>query len=112
MKYEDRSFPGWLLMKGLDKLIKYGMDTFTLFADEVGIPFTDRNRIIAKAKLITQKPYKEMACPKNLIGERWEYYTKELGYSDLVAREYLRRVDESCENQFIPDPKGIKIANK
>jgi len=110
MKYEDLSFPGWLLTKGLEKLIKYGMDTFILFADEVDMAFCDRNRIIAKAKLITQKPYNEIACPKNLISARWEWYTKNLGFKEDKARELLKRIDKSYENQFIP--KEVKyLAN-
>jgi len=110
MKYEDLSVPIHLLHKGVDKLLSYGMPTFELFADEVGMGHCDRNRVIGKCRILApDKKLMELACPPKLKGERWNYYTKKLGYSDDHARDLLKRVDESYENQFIP-PNPATIA--
>ena len=103
MKYENFKVPAYYLQKGVDKLVKYGMSTFGFYADEVGMSYCDRNRVIGKCKrAYGQTDLKELACPKNLIGERWTYYTKELKYTDEKAREILKFIDSSYENQFVP----------
>jgi hypothetical protein len=103
MRYEDLSPGAFLLHKGVGKLLDYGTNVFEMFADEVGLSFTDRNRIIAKCKLADAgKGFKETPCPKKLIGERWNYYTKYLCYSESKTRELLKFTDKSYENQFIP----------
>ena len=103
MKYENLSTPVYLLHKGVDKLIQYGMSTFEVYADEADLGFCDRNRIIAKCKLVAPgKGFKELECPKSMHGARWFYYTKRLRYSDDAARDVIRRIDESCASQFTP----------
>ena len=50
MQYENFSLAPFYLNKGVNKLLKYGMDVFELYADEVNMSFCDRNRVIAKCR--------------------------------------------------------------
>ena len=106
MKYEDITKPAFLLNKGVDKLLKYGPDTFDLYADEVGLSYCDRNRVIAKAKFISpNKGFKEMACPDELVGERWNFYKYRMRYPEDKIRELIKTIDDFYKNQFIPSAK-------
>ena len=108
MRYEDLERPAYLLNRGVEKLLKYGMPTFELYADEVRLSYCDRNRVIAKCKIL--KPdsgFKEIECPKNLRGERWNYYTKAMRYSDEAARDIISRIGKSFESQFVPIEKNL-----
>jgi len=92
----DNNLSTYYLNKGVDKLIKYGFDTFELFADECGMSFCDRNRVIAKCRIITgDQKYKEMPCPDDLKAARWEFYTKKMGYDNGKARDMLSKVDSA-----------------
>ena len=103
MRYEDLERPAYLLNRGVEKLLKYGMPTFELYADEVGLSYCDRNRVIAKCKIL--KPngdFRELECPKNMHGKRWNYYTKAMRYSEDATRDLTRRIDQSFKSQFRP----------
>jgi len=97
VKYENFEVKAYELQKGVKKLIKYGMDTFDLYADEINMSYCDRNRVIGKCKISYGKDLKEMPCPKELIGERWNFYTKTMGYSNEKAREIINRVGASTD---------------
>jgi len=101
MRYENFEVEAYKLQIGVSKLMKYGMDIFELYADEVGMSYCDRNRVIGKCKISHGKTeLKEMPCPKQLVGERWEFYTKVMGYSNEKTRETIKRVDASFLNEF------------
>ena len=108
MRYENFSVEAYKLEVGVNKLLKYGMDTFEIYADEVGMSFCDRNRVIGKCNLAYGKKLKEMPCPKQLIGERWNFYTKRLGYTNEKAREIIARIDTGGgTNGSIGDAAGL-----
>jgi hypothetical protein len=48
-----------------------------------------------------KKELSELTCPKSLIGERWNYYTKTMGYSNEKAREVIARADLSFNSADI-----------
>lgn len=100
MRYDDVQTPTYLLSRGVEKLLKYGMATFTQYSDEANISFCDRNRIIAKCRTVGKEGLKELPCPPELKQERWEHYTKRLKYSDDKARELLRQIDEFYKSEF------------
>jgi hypothetical protein len=103
MNYENLRVEVYKLQIGVDKLLKYGMDTFEIYADEINMSFCDRNRVISKCIIAYgKKELNELPCPKNLIGERWEYYTKTMRHTPEKARELLKRIDISYNAPFIP----------
>ena len=104
MKYENLEVEAYKLNIGVKKLLKYGMDTFELFADECDMSFCDRNRVIGKCNFAYGKKLKEMPCPKELLGERWIFYTK--GSTNEKAREMIARIDTSNK------PTGSYDVNK
>jgi hypothetical protein len=102
MKYENFEVGVNKLQKGVDKLLTYGMDTLELYSNEVDISFCDRNRIISKCIVAYgKKELNELPCPKNLIGERWKFFTKTMGYTDKKAREVIGRADLSFNSADI-----------
>jgi hypothetical protein len=105
MKYENFGVKVSELQAGVYKLLKYGMDTFELYADEIGMSFCDRNRVISKGIVAHgKKELRELPCPKQLIGERWNFYTKTMGYSNEKSREAIKRIDNLCNSPFFtPD---------
>ncbi|OEU68425.1 MAG: hypothetical protein BBJ57_02350 [Desulfobacterales bacterium PC51MH44] len=111
MKYENFKITTIELHRGVQKLVKYGMDTFEMYADEIDMSYCDRNRVIAKCiKAYGKTELKEIPCLKNVIGERWEYYTydkaeprkKTMHYKTEKARELLKRIDASYNSPFVP----------
>ena len=104
MEYESEKAPSnYVLSKAVDKLDKYGQDVFDMYCDENDISFCDRNRCIAKCKMINNRDdLQEMACPDQLRGARWDHYTKVLGYHPKKARELLYAIDSSYGDQFTP----------
>jgi hypothetical protein len=93
MKYEDLNVDIYLLQVGFRKLLKYGMSTFITFCDEQGIAFSDRNRVIAKAKIAGGKSgLKELPCPSELKEDRWLYYNKI--YTRDKAARILKEIDK------------------
>ena len=111
MRYENTDKPMIFLQKALDKLIKYGMPTFTKFCDEVDLSYCDRNRVISKARVAYKKTeFSELPCPKELLGERWKFYTYGCGYSNEKATKMLSDIDNSYRSQKVfdfPDPKQL-----
>lgn len=110
MKYEDNDKPLYFLQKALSKLITYGFDTFDLYCDEVGLSYCDRNSVIGKARIAHGKTqYREIPCPKELRGERWDFYTKTCGYSNEKAKRILDEIDKlhKAGHQFDPDVNGL-----
>jgi hypothetical protein len=102
MKYENFEVGVYDLQRGVDKLLTYGMDTLELFSDENDISFCDRNRIISKCIVAHgKKELSELPCPKNLIGERWKFFTKTMGYTNEKAREIIARTDLSFNSADI-----------
>lgn len=95
MKYEsDGKVPNYILLKAVDKLNLYGTNIFEMYCNENNISFCDRNRCIAKCRILYQRAdLKEMLCPDNLIQDRWEFYTKQLGYSTEKAKKMLAQID-------------------
>jgi hypothetical protein len=104
MNYEsENKLPNYVLTKAVSKLNTYGMDVFEMFCDEANIDFCDRNRCIAKCKMAYgREDLQEMACPDNLIQERWLFYTKKLSYNPKKAKAMLDLIDESYGKQFVP----------
>jgi len=108
MKFENENVNTSQLNKATFKLLKYGEEVFDLYCDEINMSYCDRNRVIAKAKLqAPNRGFKERPLPRNLKGERWEYYTKVMGYTEARARQLLKEIDAALtrEDQFIADPK-------
>jgi hypothetical protein len=100
MKYENFNIGVSQLYAGVEKLLKYGMSTFKSYADEINMSFCDRNRVISKCIVAHgKKELNEMVCPKNLIGERWNFFTKTMGYSNEKAREVSARLDSSFKSR-------------
>ena len=108
MIYEDLATGMHILHKGVQKLLQYGMSTFEIFADESHISFCDRNRIIAKCRLVApDKQLRELPCPRDLVGSRWNCYNK-MGYSEAESRDMIKRSDDYFKDQFIPgNPKEL-----
>ena len=92
-QYDDQKFPQWYLQKALGKLKKYGMDTFLAYAEEIKMPFTDQNRVIAKCNVAYKTHHRQMSCPEQLRNERFRIYTKVYGYPKDKALEYINRLD-------------------
>jgi len=94
MKYEDISKDLFLLQKGTEKLLKYGMSTFLQYADEMDLSYCDRNRIIAKARLAYgQSGLREIPCPPELLQDRMDYYSSI--YGQKKAMKILDEVDKT-----------------
>ena len=111
MKYENFKVKAYELQAGVNKLLKYGMPTFELYADEIDMSYCDRNRVIGKCiRAYGKTELKELECPKNLIGERWEYYTRDredrhkktMRYTPEKAKQLLKIIDNSYKSPFIP----------
>jgi len=113
MIYEDHANemkPLYLLQTALGKLLKYGIDTFDYYCDEVDLSYCDRNRVLGKARLAYRKDeYLERPCPKELLDQRWKFYTKTCGYSNEKARRMLAEIDKLYESQqdFRPNIKSL-----
>ena len=106
--YEDLETPVFLLQKGVEKLLKYGMPTFLNYAKEAGLSFCDINRVISKVRMAHKVEIKEIPCPTELYSKRWDYYTKVFGYSDSVAREKIKAIDSMFTNERrFPDVKRL-----
>ena len=101
MKYEDTTKELYLLQKGLSKLMQYGLATFEMFADEVGLSYCDRNRVIGKARIAGKGDYVEQPCPRELKNERWLFYTQTCGYSNEKAKKAIAIIDASYKNKPI-----------
>ena len=97
MNYEsDGRVPNSILIRAADKLHLYGQDIFDMFCNEHDISFADRNRAIAKCKVLYQRSdLREMPCPDNLIGQRWQFYTRQLKYSTEKATKMLALIDKA-----------------
>jgi hypothetical protein len=108
MKYENFDVKVYELQSGVRKLLKYGIPTFEIYADEIDMSFCDRNRVIGKCKISYGKELKEMPCPKQLTGERWNFYTKTMGYTNDKAREIINRVsNEPSGHDITKLAKGV-----
>jgi len=113
MEYESTTpVSNWLLQTAVDKLNKYGMGTFKLYAEENDLSYCDRNRCIAKCKMAYGKEdLKELKCPDRLKEDRWKFYTETLRMHPNNASELLHRIEQSHMDQFIPNfdfPKNTK----
>lgn len=112
MKYETEiPIPTYILNKGVHKLLQYGMDVFEMFADEAGLSFCDRNRVISKCRLAYGRlDLREVPCPDSLKSDRWNFYTRHLNYSQDKARELIKRTDKSYQTPFVPRMNIDKVA--
>lgn len=112
MKYENLDVKTYQMAKGVEKLNRYGFDVFEMYAKENDFSFCDRNRVIAKCKMVHGRTdLKEMSCPDKLKGARWDYYTKTLKYSQDEARIIIGRIDDSYQKQFLPKVDINKLAS-
>ena len=86
MRYEDITKDLYLLQKGVEKIVKYGMATFTQYANEMGLSYCDRNRVIAKTRLAYGLTgLKEIPCPPELLQERLDYYVSIYGRQKAIS---------------------------
>ena len=108
--YEDLGFPTFLLQRGVDKLIKYGMPTFMKYAQEAGLSYCDINRIIGKSRMAGGKTeLKEIPCPPEMRQKRWECYTDIYCYSENDARQLIKLIDSTYYgSQPIPESSDIR----
>jgi len=114
VRYEAFDVPVFVLQKGIEKLIKYGMETFLQYSKESGLSFCDINRIISKARIAYgKKGLREFACPAELRQERLYCYTKQYRYPKETALEIIKKIDSLYSGeQFIPDPRELnKLTN-
>ena len=94
MRYEDITKDLYLLQRGVEKIVKYGMATFTQYANEMGLSYCDRNRIIAKARMAYGLTgLKEIPCPPELMQERLDYYVSIYGNQKAISM--LEEIDRA-----------------
>jgi len=104
IKYEDIQTPVFLLDRGVQKLLKYGMATFMKYVTEAELSYCDINRCIGKVRVAYGKTeYNEIPCPPEMRQQRLDCYTKFYGYSLEKAQRIIKQVDEFYHgNQSIP----------
>lgn len=105
MHYESRGpFNHKILQKAVDILNEFGMTIFENHCDKNEVSYCDRNRCIAKCKILYKRDdLMEIPIPDNLKMYRWNFYTQYCQYSTRRAGKLLKAVDASHENQFTPN---------
>ena len=111
MQYEtmDRANNHYL-SKAVETLNNFGTKIFDKFCHDHDVSFCDINRCIAKCKFLYKRDdLNEYQLPDRLKQARWHHYTVICRYEPNKAREMLRAIDESYENQFIPKFESEKF---
>lgn len=111
MEYENFKIQVWQLEKAVNKLLKYGMQTFEMYADEIGISFFDRNLVIGKCRIAYGRTdLKEMECPPEMRQKRLDCYTRVYRYPEKKARQMIKEIDllySGSQSQSIGDIKSL-----
>lgn len=104
MQYETMSRANnHKLSKAVEILNQFGHAIFDKYCHENDFSYCDTNRCIAKCKfLYNRDDLHEYKIPDRLKQARWRHYVHICQYDTQKARELLRAIDESYENQFIP----------
>lgn len=98
------------MSKAVDILNGYGFKTFDNFCATHDFSFCDINRCIAKCKVLYNRgDLNERPLPDRMKQERWHFYINVFKYEPRKARELLKAIDLSYQNQFTPrfDPEKI-----
>ena len=109
MKYENFKVLAFELQNGLHKLLKYGIDTFELYADEIDMSYCDRNRVISKARMAYGKiDLKEIPCPPEMRQSRWDCYSNMFKYDRNKGLDLIKGIDSAYYGtQPIPSPQDV-----
>jgi len=98
------------MTKAVDILNQFGKQIFDKFCYDHDFSFCDINRCIAKCKFLYRRDdLQEYKLPPRLTQDRWHHYTVICRYHPNKARQLLRAIDKSYDNQFVPKFKAGEI---
>lgn len=89
----------FILSRAMDILNDNGFESFKRYANQYDFSYVDRNHVIERCRVIyNRNDIKPLPILESLKNERWEYYTKKLGYGPHKAHELLERIDKTYAN--------------